>query len=339
MTRGIRRLPRGTVAGARYALLGSLFVLVVTAYYPFAWDPPRIVHNQVSRSADGTLRFGEMNRARTDRVPDWLPAARRSGDLRVDLEVDPALGQARSAASILMLASDFWHTDLAIGEDDTELLVWLRRPGSNANGDPSFAVREALRPGHWNRIGVRLGGGSIRVDVDGTPELTEPLPPDSLKDWGSGQVALGGEVHGGGSWQGTIRRADVRTPGHVVDYVRTGALSIPGRFLYLPDHVEPFGPPDGDDWVVLPLQLLSFVVVGLLVVWSRRPPIHPARATLAGASLALAIAIGKFLFDGRHTAVIDLVVQVVGALLGALLAWAWARQLILQGPESPGAPE
>jgi hypothetical protein len=39
-------------------LLVLVAVLAVVAYYPFDWDPPRMVRNQVTRGTDGTLRFG-----------------------------------------------------------------------------------------------------------------------------------------------------------------------------------------------------------------------------------------------------------------------------------------
>jgi hypothetical protein len=57
-------------------------------------------------------------------------------------------------ASIMMLASDFWHTDFAITQDHSSLLVWLRRPGSDASGDPPFTVDKALQPRRWNSVDV-----------------------------------------------------------------------------------------------------------------------------------------------------------------------------------------
>src|SRR5262249_14279527 len=163
--------------------------------------------------------------------------------------------------------------------------------------------------------------------------LTERLPADSPRVWAAGQVALGGEVHGGGPWQGQINRAEVRTPGHAVDYTRPGALSIPGHYLYFPDHVAPFPPLDRGEWEALFLHLLSFIPVGFLIVWARRPPGRPVPATLRAAALAVVLAAGKFLFHGRHTGVADIVVQSAGALLGALLAWRWAHRRVREPPD------
>jgi hypothetical protein len=299
-------------------------VLIVTAYFPFEWDPPRVVRNDVTRSADGSLQFGEMNQARTPGTPGWLADARKSGEIRISLEVDPQPSQTQS--SIMMLATDFWHTDFAIGQNHSELLVWLRRPGSDANGGPPFAIGGALRSGRWNSVDVILLGAGIQIDVNGTRRLTEPLPAGSLKLWRAGQIALGGEVHGGVPWRGKIRLAEVRTTGHAVDYTRPGALSIPTHYLYFPDHVAPFPPLNQGEWVILCLHFLSFIPVGFLIVWARRPPIRPVPATVLAAAFAVLLAAGKFLFHGRHTAAADLVAQTVGALLGASLAWQWGRR-------------
>ena len=113
----------------------------------------------------------------------------------------------------------------------------------------------------------------------------------------------------------------MHTAGHTVDYVRPGALPIPARFRYLPDHVEPFPPLGGLAWLTAFLDLLSFIPLGFLLVLARNRPLPPTLATLLAAALAVALAAGKFLFDGRHTAVLNIVLEAVGGLLGALLAW------------------
>ena len=309
---------RHLVALCRAALLGVVLLLVVEAYFPFAWDPPRIVHNDVTRSADGILRFGEMNSARTPGRPAWLPAVRASGHAQIHLEFAPQ--SLPQQASIMMLASDFWHTDFAIGQDHSDLLVWLRRPGSDANGDPPFVVDRVIRARQWNSVDVVLRHDELRIYADGRIQLTARLAADSPRVWGKGEIAIGGEVHGGGPWQGEIRQADVRAPGYVVDYIRPGELSIPKSYLYAPDHVEPFTPGSPEDWLIAFAKLLSFIPVGFLIVWARRPPVSPLFAVLLATVLAVMLAAGKFLFHDRHTSLPDVPMQVAGALLGAWLA-------------------
>jgi len=96
----------------------------------------------------------------------------------------------------MMLASDFWDTDFAIGQDHSDLLVGLRRPGSDANGNPPFTVAGVIRPQRWNSVDVVLRPGEISIGVDGRTRLTEHLPANSLQGWGPGQISLGDEVHG-----------------------------------------------------------------------------------------------------------------------------------------------
>ena len=231
--RGAGLRARACTAGAcRIVLLGTVLLLIVIAYFPFAWSPPRTVRNEVTRSADGSLRFGGMNYARTPGTPAWLQRARTSGIVQIQLEADPQSLQQQ--APIMMLASDFWHTDVAIEQDHADLLVWLRRPGTDANGDPPFVLGGVLRPQRWNSVNLILQQGGLRIDVGGRTRLTEHVAADSLSAWSPGQIALGDEVHGGGPWQGKIRIAEVRTPGYAVDYVRPGALSIPAALRVLP---------------------------------------------------------------------------------------------------------
>jgi hypothetical protein len=330
-----RALPPGGLRPGRAwaaALAGVVALLVLTAYYPFHWDPPRMVRNHVTRTAGGTLRFGAPAMAATAGTPAWLDEARATGRLEADLEVSPWVEGGVGPVAIMMLADGYWDTDFVIGQDRDMLLVWLRRTGTGGNGAPPLVVRGVFRPHHWVAVGLRITPGEVRVEVDGTTRLATPLPGGSLRRWAGVRFALGREVHRGGPWRGEVRRAVVRTPGQSVDYLRPGALAVPRRFLYVGEHVLPFPPPTKTEWAAVPLHLCSFVVVGLLVVLSRRPPARPLPATLAAAGIALAIAAGKFLFHGRHTAAADLVVEAAGSLLGALLA----RRLLAAGRHRAG---
>jgi hypothetical protein len=282
------------------------------------------VRNHVTRTTDGSLRFGEMNAARTLGTPAWLGRVRTSGTIEMKLEVNPRSSQ--QVAAMMIMASNDWDRNFAIGQDHSSLVVWLRRPGSDEGGGPPFTVARALQVRRWASVDVIVHGDSIRIRVNGQTRLAAHIPAGSPRVWSAGQIALGDEVHGGGPWQGTIRHAQVSTPGYAVDYLRPGALAIPRHFWYFPDHIEPFPPPSQTTWLTFPLKLLLFVAVGFLLVWARNPPIRPIPATLLAAGLAVLLAAGRFLFHGRHMAVADIVIQAAGGLLGALLAWRSARR-------------
>ena len=299
--------------------------LAFVAYFPFDWDPPHIVRNDVTRTREGNLRFGERNFARSSGSPGWLGAAQQAGHIAIDLDAMPQFPQ-REPASIMMLARNFWHTSFALGQNDANLVLWLKRPGSTDNGDPPFTIPDVFRPNHWTRVQVEVVGTRLMVIVDGKVRLDESLPPGTLSSWQGGLVALGNEVHGGRGWRGEIRRAEVTTEGTTIDYVRPGSLRVPSSYLYLPDHVAPFPPPTPGEWVALVFHLLSFIVVGLLLVWIRWPPFRVLSATLLAFGIAVLLALGKFFFHGRHTSAADLVAQVLGALIGAMLGQRVLRQ-------------
>jgi len=51
-------------------------------------------------------------------------------------------------------------------QDHSSLLVWLRRPGSDASGDPPFTVDKALQPRRWNSVDVVVSAhASILIAV------------------------------------------------------------------------------------------------------------------------------------------------------------------------------
>jgi hypothetical protein len=259
-----------------------------------------------------------MNHARTPGTPAWLEDVRTSGVIQIQLQANPQ--SLQRDAPIMILGSDYWNTDFCIGQDHSDLVVWLRRPGSDAIGRPPFTIDWVFQPERWTSVDVRLQHGVLRIAVDGRTRLVEHLPTDAPRVWSGGQIALGDEVHGGGSWRGQIRLAQVRTPGYDVDYIRPDGLSIPASYFYLPDHIEPFPPLGRVAWLTAFLDMLSFIPLGFLIVLVRSPAIRPVPATLLAVALAVALAAGKFLFDGRHTAVLNVIVEATGGLLGVLLA-------------------
>ena len=105
---------------------------------------------------------------------------------------------------------------------------------------------------------------------------------------------------------------------------------------YFPDRIEPFPPGSSLGQLYLFFEVLSFIPVGFLLVWARRPPIRPIPATALAAALAVVLAAGKLLFADRREVVADVVMQVAGALLGALLAARLARNRA-QGAGKPTA--
>jgi hypothetical protein len=165
----------------------------------------------------------------------------------------------------------------------------------------------------WVSVDVTLRQDAIRIGIDGGTRVEAHLPADSLWARDPGQIVLG-EVHGAAQ----IRLAQVRTRGYAVNYICPGALSIPASHLYLPDHTEPFPslPRGLEQWLIVFLEMLSFVPVGFFILRPRRPPVRPMVTGLLGAALVVVLAAGKFLFHARHTSPAIVVMDGIGTLLG-----------------------
>ena len=300
-------IPRGcgnTSTVSLAALLGVLFLLLVTAYFPFHWDPPRVVSNEVARSASGSLRFGEMNRARTSGTPAWLADARNSGIVQIELGVRQS-HPSSTPRHRMMLASDFSHTDFALGQTHPDLLLGMRRPGSDSNGGSTFAVGGALQSRRWNHVVVTRR----RRDPDRRQRFTsvDRKAPGGRPSAG----ARGGCARRRSSWR---RSMAGRNPAGRGAHARPRGRLRPPRCAFhpcalsvLPGPRRTLPAPQPEWWATLVLTSCrssrsatsSSGPAGRQ--FARSPP--PCSRSL----LALVLAAGKFLFHGRHTEAGDIV--------------------------------
>lgn len=231
--------------GPLIALVGLVGVLTAVAYYPFHLDPLRVVRNTVTRDADGSLRFGTLNRARTASGPDWLAEAQRTGRVDIHLVVLPHFPQAQPESTSMLLAEDYWHLDFWIAQSGSAVALRLRRGGSTVNGEPEITLDDAFRPGHVTVLDLAVREDHVVLDVDGVTRLDRRIAPGSLHLWTGRARRPRRRSERWPSVAGVIRVAEVRTAARSVDYVAHGALSVPTSDLYLPDHVMsfPFPPP------------------------------------------------------------------------------------------------
>ena len=103
-------------------------------------------------------------------------------------------------------------------------------------------------------------------------------------------------------------------PGYAVDYVRPGALSIPQRYFYFPDRIEPFRPAVFWDSCSSFLRCCRHSGrlphrVGSKTACAANPP-----TLLAAASVVLAA--GELLFAARREVVADVVMQLLARCSG-----------------------
>jgi hypothetical protein len=317
------RLHLAPHSGLQEALLwiAVLTLYWASAFYPFRWDPPRLVTNQARRLPDGSLRLGDPSIVRSTGAVAWLDKAVACGCLTVDLEVWAGAPVQEGPARIFTVSKDTRHTNLTVAQQGSDLVLRLRRSGSDVNGLLPLRVPGVFREPGWRHITVDIARGALRVNVDGAPLIRETLGPDPLRSWDrSFHLALGNELTLGRPWVGDVRRVRVRVEDELVDILEPGGLEIPAEWQYVPARLRApllwFG---GAGRVLdVVLNLAAFLPLGWILAAFRRLPLVWVVAVCT--ALSLSMEVGQIFFDERVPSLIDLAVNVVGGVLGAILA-------------------
>lgn len=329
--------PVSRVAGRASLLLGLVVAAhMVVAFAPFRPDPPRPVSNGAHRRGD-VIAIDGPALVRSPEPPAWLAEVTQRNEVAVHVTARSLEPDQDGPARLVAIEGGHTRADLMLGQRGADLVVRMRRSGSDRAGNPAARVPDVFGGDAWHRFDVVAADGELVVSVDGVPRVRWRLPAASLAGWDPGyRLHVGDAATGERSWHGEIRSLVAGSGGALVDYLRPGALEVPARFWYVPERVrDPVG------WDVLDggrasalavVRLVSFVPVGALAAAAagRR---RAGRVLVAGAvvGLAAALQLGKVLFAGRHPALADMVIEVCGGALGAA-AWAWWTRLRPVGP-------
>jgi len=322
MRRFLLSLPimeRTADSSTRFALpVVVLCAIVAASLFPFRLDPPRFRRNEVVRGPAGEVELGRHNVLRSRGAPAWLRAVRAGGRLAIALEARPAAAEQTGPARILALSHSAYRADLVIGQEVVDLVVRVKRPGSEPWGSPAFVARGALAGRDWIAISVVLEPDRLRVVVDGEVRVDEPLARGYARSWSATcRLALGDEPGGARPWRGTLRCASVDAGGQVHDLLAPGVLEQPAGSWVLPERLSQPRRFGGEGLAVAALHFAAFSVLGWLMARASKTSRPRLRAVAACALLGLGLAGAKVFVAARHPSAVDLVVQIVGAAVGA----------------------
>ncbi len=319
-------------AAVLFGVVAAIHLAV--GFAPFRLDPPWPRSNG-AHLVDGGVTITGPAIARSPRPPSWLAAARDTGEFAVDLEIRAREPDQVGPARIVTIEEDYTHADLMIGQDEADLVVRARRPGTDASGDPPLRVSGVFGDRRWHRISVTTPEGGLDVAVDGVSSARVTLPANAFRQWDTRyRLFVGDAARGDRVWRGEIRKLEAGAAGTEEDYLAAGALDRPPRLWYVPDRLDdPIGLAGAGIARIAEIALLhfaGFVPVGpLAIAMARGRRRRLLAATLAVLALAAGIQVGKVFFDGRHPALIDLVVEGCGGLAGAVALarrWSLSRQ-------------
>lgn len=314
-------------------VLGALLTShIVLALFPFRFDPPRPVTNDVTRTDSGSLVFGEHNRARSHGRPAWVDMAALGSSVRVSLSVRTHDVGQTGPARILSLARGPDQAALTIAQDAADIVVRVRRPGSLPDGRPPLVVRDVLSGDRWTDVVVHIHGRAVQVDAaNQTRRVVAPGAVTSTWDDQRTRVALGSEPQGSKPWRGEVRAADILVGDHTHDLLSEQVLETPTRYWYIPDRgwQDP-APQSLTSVAVHALRALSFAPVGGAVVLTLRRH-SPRTATVVVVALAVSLTLSKWLVESRHPSWADVAVQSAGGVMGIAVALASRRHRPRQG--------
>lgn len=295
---------------------------VLVALMPMTFETPRLAHNRLDPQSDGTLLFREPSMARSPTAPPWIGDASRSGRIEVDMRVTPARTKQTGPARILAVSEDYASHNLMIGQEEDALLIRLRRPGAEPDGQPALTVPGVFEAGQPVDIVVSVEPGLLRLAVDRRTTLRRSLPPDALVAWHPAyRVALGNEVIGMRGWDGAIERAIVTTPHFRDDLLAPGRLLAPQSWWEVPYRLQDLThfelPLDG--WIAV-LHILAFAPIGYAAARMSPGKRRPGMAVVAIAMLAVAVEALKIAVAGRHPTLLNVLANFSGGLIGVALS-------------------
>lgn len=294
-------------------------VLAILSWYPFQFDPPRRVANDVTRLNDGTWRFGDPSMA-TSRTA--TAAVGELGDVdRLELRLvarsdDPL---QRGPAHLLTLTDEHGAADLVVAQDGTSLVVRVRRPDADASRSSPLWAGAVFETGAWRQVRVRIDR-SVEVFVD--EELWSTAPGRALEGWGLGHViTLANEPDGGRPWAGDLRDVALRVDGRQVALLEDLDWHVPATVWDVPARLtENTYRPVSARSAALALHALVAAGLGFALLLGRRRPAIGS-SVIWWAVAVLVMNGGKIVISGRHPSLLTALVQFGSGTAGMWLAF------------------
>lgn len=302
-------------------LIPFLLIYWAVGLYPFTFEPPRHVVNQAKRTAEGGLLFSAVGIARTPAAPGWLSGIHDANALQVMVVARTDDPDQQGPARIFTISDGTLNRNLTLGQEGADLVLRARRPGSDANGAPDLHVTDLFHDPAWHEIRVRLTRDRLELAVDGRPRVDLPLSDSPFPEWNPDYtLAMGNELPYGRPWTGEIRAASVDIDGRTIDYLDPAEIQLPEGWW----EIRPL-----DFWSLhrdrpyyrspdIYVNFFGFIPFGVLLMLFFGRRLSIVHIMLLGAALSLSIETLQILLP-RHPSVTDLVLNTIGAGVGAAL--------------------
>jgi VanZ family protein len=307
----------------RLTIAGLILAYVCVGWWPFRWQPPQQLRNQLTITRTGTLRFEKPGLARTRHPATWLAKAIKQHELSIDLVVRAFL-RDQPTGVILTISRDMSRCNLRIRQEHRDLIIRVRTPETAHNAQDLIRVRNFFAADEvWRKIHVSIRPRELTLQVDDQYRSSVQLSENPLANWNHDyQLVIGNEPTGNAPWLGEISTAILTVEGQPIDYLAPGWFEIPETYwsLYMAPRWIPFKEFDWQDGSVQDYltNLLAFIPLGGALGCLLRGKRRMSKAIVSGVFLSACIEATQLFFAGRFPSSTDLLLNSIGNAAGAL---------------------
>ena len=298
-------------------VVAVLVANVASSWYPFALELPERITNTAQRQPDGSWDLDDRSRV-TAYAPDIAPSVMATGHFRLTLEAKLALPHQSGPARLFSTGYSPYDASFMAGIDDKEFVLRLPCSGAAEGIDAEWRVPMPDRQGvaisvsfssHADGLSPILQvGNEPTVHIKkACPEGTSPQLPDVVARWTLGNVNSGHRP-----FAGRLVRLELDGPGQHVDLLRDIHWQAPARFWLWPERV--YRPADKNILQSI-WHFVSFVPLGYLAGTAIQSIGYP-RVLVGILAFSTVANGGKLLFAGRHASLLDVLLNLAGAVAG-----------------------
>lgn len=306
----------------RQQVITIALLYILAAWWPFQLELPYTVPNGMAVDARGII-LERQGLIRADARPLVRAIRSKPGMVfQVKLRIRTVSVDQGGPARILEIGQDHHRMNLMVGQSGDTIVARVRHSDSDTAGLPPLVARGVLSVGRATNLVLTVLSDQIELHIDGelidvrhTANTTETWSEDAM-------LTVGDSPIGERAWLGWLESGFLELDGvEILNIVESANDMRPERILHIPGRIRnvlDHGglPPTGlFDMLV---NLLGFVPLGFLGARAWRT--HPLYAVmLLVVCTSMTMELGQIAFTGRIPSVLDLTLNLIGGMFGALL--------------------
>jgi len=240
----------------------------------------------------------------------------------LELDVRCAAERQTGPARIVGLSATTSRRNFLVGQEGSDLLIRLRRDGSDENGLPGFMVAGVFAGCQSRHLALSVIDQRLLLTIDGVTKIDQRV--GALTGWDPTMpLLLGNESNWNRGWSGQLDNLALALNGKNQTGGLQNAERVEGVWLaseqlqrlsvasFLPFMVNTLAV-----WLDNLINVLGFLPLGLVLAAGWGSGLGWAKAGAWAAVLSLTIELGQLGFVGRIVSTTDLVTNTTGGMLG-----------------------